>query len=556
MSSPDLERDLSAALRRAEAAEKTVAVLKKKVIDLYNGGQSSIQKQLESARRREEDNRRKRELMELKAAELKRYSETLEVEVARRTDAIRTILNNVTFGFLVVNRDLVVQDEATRSCFLLFDTDGVVGKNLCELLGLTGRKREEFILGADQVFEDILPTDVSLAQMPQKFALSSGRILRVEGRVIHEKEGNVSRIGGILFTISDITALEEATRESHNNRTLVGILKQKEAFQNFLHESKHQLDTARALLDRGDESVARRAIHTVKGNSASYGLVDLVHLIHDIEEEPRLGTSHLTQIEKWLRHYLVENYRIIEIDFDRLDKEGFEVSPEQMSRLRSIIATLPETTSVDLRTWTARVLEKPAAQLLGPVEDFTFKLAERLGKDIAFELRGVDLLLDVETMRPILQSVAHMIRNAVDHGIEPPTQRGSKSPRGRVSVSIHDCREFYELVVEDDGRGINVGVLAKRAQEKGLLRPEEVEKLSPAEKLRLIFLDGLSSAEVTTNISGRGVGMSAVQSAVQQAGGTISVQSTSGQGTRFVLRVPKPRGEFREDAPSKGAYAS
>src|SRR4051812_48071155 len=94
--------------RRAEAAERTVEVLKRKVLDLYNGRGSSLQRQLESARRREEENRRKRAIFEVRANELKRYSETLEAEVARRTEAIQVILDNVTFGFLVVNRELVV----------------------------------------------------------------------------------------------------------------------------------------------------------------------------------------------------------------------------------------------------------------------------------------------------------------------------------------------------------------------------------------------------------------------------------------------------------------
>lgn len=130
-------------LAQAEAAERTVEVLKRKVIELYNGGGSSLQKQLESARRREEENRRKREIVELRAKELKRYSETLEVEVARRTEAIKTILDNVTFGFLVVNRDLVVQPSFTRSCHRFFGTETVSGEPLCDLLGLTGRARQE-----------------------------------------------------------------------------------------------------------------------------------------------------------------------------------------------------------------------------------------------------------------------------------------------------------------------------------------------------------------------------------------------------------------------------
>ena len=96
-------------------------MLKKKVYDLYNGGTSTLHRQLEKARKRDENNRRKRELVEVRAAELKRYSEVLENEVARRTEAIKTILDNVTFGFLVVNRELTVQPEC-RSPAIAFST--------------------------------------------------------------------------------------------------------------------------------------------------------------------------------------------------------------------------------------------------------------------------------------------------------------------------------------------------------------------------------------------------------------------------------------------------
>lgn len=199
--------------RRAEAAEKTVAVLKRKVVELYNGDQSMIHRQLEATKRREDENRRKRELAELKSKELARYNEILESEVKRRTDAIKTILDNVTFGFLVVGRDLIVRPEVTRSCGMLFETTDVQERYLADLLRLCGRDREQFHLSCDQVFEDILPEEVSLAQLRQKFPQPSGKIIKAEGSVIRDEHHEVK---AMLFTISDITALESATRENHN----------------------------------------------------------------------------------------------------------------------------------------------------------------------------------------------------------------------------------------------------------------------------------------------------------------------------------------------------
>ena len=519
--------------RRASAAEKTVEVLKKKVVELYNGDTSSMHRQVEAAKRREAENKKKRELAEVRATELAKYSQTLEAEVARRTEAIKTILDNVTFGFLVVNRELVVQPETTRSCVALFGESVIEGRRLTELLKLGAREAEHLVLSCDQVFEDLLPEEVSLAQMPQKFPLPGERILRAEGSAIRDKDGAVR---AMLFTISDITALEEATRESNNNRTLVGILRQKESFQAFLVETQLHLKSARGAI--GDQPLARRVVHTVKGNCASYGLVDLVELTHAIEEKPAIEVSDIDAISDALRLFLARNRGVLEIDYDKVGDQGFQVTADQMSQFRGIVAKMGGGTP-ELRHWTARVLAKPALHLLGPIEDFTSRLAERLGKTVDFAIEGGDTIVDVETMRPVLMSLSHLIRNAVDHGIEAPHARAAKPSAGRVRLRVREDARSYHVEVEDDGAGIDLPRVAERAVERGFATREVIEKM-PDRGLSLIFVDGLSTAETTTNISGRGIGMSAVKSAVDGALGKMEIRTQPGKGTLFVLTVPKP----------------
>lgn len=541
-----------AAERRAEAAERTVEVLKRKVIELYNGVGSSLHRQLEGSRRREEQARIKRELSEVREAELQRYSETLELEVARRTEAIKVILDNVLFGFLVVGRDLVVQAECTRSCQRLFAAERVAGESLCDLLRLSGRARQELILGVDQVFEDILPTEVSLAQIRHKFPMANGRILHVEGSVVR---GATAEIGSLLFTVSDITALEAATRESNHNRTLVGILRQKESFRSFVLDSKQQLATAlRALAEPGAgppaQAVVRHAIHTVKGNSASYALNDIVELIHHIEDSEHLVAAQIEAIDAALRAFLDTNQEILGLDYGHIGEEGFEITREQMSGLRSLIAAVPDEGAEGLRRWTSGMLKRPAWQLLGPIEDFSRKLADRLGKSITFELTGADTCVDVEAMRPVAHVISHVVRNAIDHGIEGPLHRHGKPRQGRVHLDIADRDGSYVLRCEDDGGGIHLDVLAERAVGLGLLPRARVQAMSDDEKLNLVFVDGLSSAEVTTSISGRGVGMSAVKAAVEKVGGRVEIQSARHRGTVVSLVIPKSTTDASGDGPS------
>jgi two-component system chemotaxis sensor kinase CheA len=526
--------------KRAIAAEKTVDVLKKRVFDLYNGGESALARQLEKSRRREEDNRRRRELFELRAAELKRYSETLEVEVARRTEAIKTILDNVTFGFLVVGRDLIVRPESTRSCLRLFDAAKVEGEHLATLLQLSERSRLAFDLGCDQVFEDVLPEEASLAQMQRKFPMKDGRVLEVEASVLRGKAGEVT---ALLLTISDITALEAARRESHTNRTLVHILKQRDSFRTFLADARAQLEAARHALADNDQSAARHALHTIKGNSASYGLEEVVDLVHAIEEEATLRAEDVDCVASALRQFLETNERVLELKLDAVGDEGFAVTREQMMSLQSLVAGMHGAEASELRRWTARVLRRPAGLVLGPVEDFAQKLANRLGKVISFRLEGGDVNVDVETVRPVFQVVAHLLRNAVDHGIEPPMDRRGKRLAGEVVLEVVDEPEAYVVRCTDDGRGIDTEALGDRAVKLGFVQPEALAAMNARSKLDLVFVDGVSSAVVTTSISGRGVGMSAVRGAVQRAGGHIAIDSERGERTTFTLTIPKGREE-------------
>ncbi len=523
--------------RRALAAEKTVAVLKKKVFELYNGDRGSLDRALESAKRREEENRRKRELAELRAGELARYSATLEDEVARRTEAIKTILDNVTFGFLVTDRALVVQPESTRSCVGLFGARDIEGRRLPELLGLTPRAAAHLELAADQVFDDLLPEEVSLGQLPQKFVLADRRVLRAEGSVIRASDQTVR---GMLFSISDITALEEATAESTTNRTLVTILKQKEAFQSLLIETKLQVRGARGAAKQGDVAYVRRVIHTVKGNAASYGLSEVVDLAHAIEEKDGCSEADLDEILGCFRGFLRRHMAVLMIDFDRVSEHDYAVSPAQVESLRGIQAELSGPAAERLAAWTSQVLSKPAQHMLGPIEDFTGKLGERLGKDVALEVRGADTIVDVETMRPVLMSLPHLIRNSIDHGIEAPTDRIQKGERGHIKVRIEDRGDGWGVLVEDDGRGIDFALLHRKAIERGVTTSEAIAKM-PDRGIELIFVDGLSTALVTTNVSGRGVGMSAVRSAVEEAHGTMKVTTEEGKGTMVGLFIPKPR---------------
>jgi two-component system chemotaxis sensor kinase CheA len=158
--------------------------------------------------------------------------------------------------------------------------------------------------------------------------------------------------------------------------------------------------------------------------------------------------------------------------------------------------------------------------------------------------------VDVETVRPVFHVVTHLLRNAIDHGIEGPAQRKGKPASGRIELDLVETANAYVLRCTDDGRGIDTDVLGRRAVELGFVKGEAAATMDERAKLELIFIEGLSSAAVTTSISGRGVGMSAVRAAIGKVGGRIDVASVRGQGTTFTLAIPK-----QEDSTSSSAHS-
>jgi two-component system chemotaxis sensor kinase CheA len=167
-------------------------------------------------------------------------------------------------------------------------------------------------------------------------------------------------------------------------------------------------------------------------------------------------------------------------------------------------------------------------------------LSAELGKQVLVDIEGGDVELDREMIEMIRDPLTHIIRNAVDHGIETPAERLKSGKReiGLLSVSARQSGNQILIDIHDDGRGIDGKRLVEKAISNGVITKDDAAQLSPREQLALIFEAGLSTAQQVTSISGRGVGMDVVRSNVERIGGIVEVDSKPGEGTRMTLRVP------------------
>jgi two-component system chemotaxis sensor kinase CheA len=167
-------------------------------------------------------------------------------------------------------------------------------------------------------------------------------------------------------------------------------------------------------------------------------------------------------------------------------------------------------------------------------------LSAELGKQVLVDIEGGDVELDREMIEMIRDPLTHIIRNAVDHGIEKPADRlkAGKREIGVLSVSARQSGNQILIDIHDDGRGIDGKKLVDKAISSGVVSKEDAAQLSPRDQLALIFEAGLSTAKEVTSISGRGVGMDVVRSNIERIGGIVEVDSRLGEGTRMTLRVP------------------
>jgi two-component system sensor histidine kinase and response regulator WspE len=184
-------------------------------------------------------------------------------------------------------------------------------------------------------------------------------------------------------------------------------------------------------------------------------------------------------------------------------------------------------------------------------------VARRLGKDVRFELSGEATDVDRDVLEGLEAPLTHLLRNAVDHGLESPTDRSSagKAAQGAVRLEARHHAGMLAITVSDDGRGIDPGALRSKIVERGLLDGSVAQDLSAAELLEFIFLPGFSTASSITEISGRGVGLDAVRSAVEAASGIVRVSSEVGRGTSFHLQLPVTRSVMRAVVAEVGGEA-
>jgi signal transduction histidine kinase/DNA-binding response OmpR family regulator len=463
-----------------------------------------------------------------------------EKKIAEHAKAIKTILDNVKSGFFLIDREFRIKPGFSKSCQLLLDLDIKEQSLFLDAFELSPRSREGFEASLEQVFADVFPEKAALANLPTRVAKNS-RIYSLEGSVVRDEFG---QIAAILFTVNDITQLAAIETEHMQLQSLLCILNCKEAFRFFVTDSLQRLEGAKKQLENGKHSIVGQSLHTVKGNASLFELTETVNLINAIEEKKSFDQADIDAVYAALRGFIEANEKILGMDLRTINETVLGVTQSQLDKLGEVILATQSAGKIAeyFRQWYLAVSSVPVAIILGPIERSVLMMAKKLGKQINFTVRGGDLPVVPHLYSDIFHDLIHLIRNALDHGIEPAFERGAKSPVGNVMLAFSCQGKQIEIIVEDDGRGIDTRKVLQKAKTCGLIDDKSAANLSDSQITDLIFLEKVSTVQdAQLGISGRGVGMGAIKAAVDKAHGSLTVASERGRGTRVTITLPYQR---------------
>ncbi|MGM0398673.1 MAG: chemotaxis protein CheA [Halobacteriota archaeon] len=231
-------------------------------------------------------------------------------------------------------------------------------------------------------------------------------------------------------------------------------------------------------------------------------------------------------------HGLVEQLVTTRIKLRRSVEVDNRRAEDELDELDKITSNLQDTV-MDMRL-------VPMKKIVGKFPRLVRDLAREEGKQIDFQIVGDDVEIDRTILSEISDPLMHLLRNAVDHGIEPPEEReaAGKDPTGTITLEAERERDRVNVKVIDDGSGIDHDVVRRKAVEKGIYTESQIEELPDSQVAELIFHPGFSTNEEITDVSGRGVGMDVVNDTVARLDGTVSVDSEEGEGTTITLTLP------------------
>lgn len=508
-------------------------------------------------------------ILEIQEANIKLdyLNKNLEKLVAQRTHELAeansyldAMVNSIGQGLIVLDEQGICSPFYTNICLDFFNSSPE-GKNFFDLININDSKKKQTLTRwIKNLYDEKIPFE-SLAELGpenlirgQNFTDNDFQHLTFQYFPMRRKSESVENILVVATDKSkEIIAEEKFKREKDETSRIMFIQKNRRQFISFLRDClKLTNEIARLVNDSilSNLSEIKMLLHSIKGSSGVYKLTAIYQHI-DLTEEKinqlNIQNDH-TKIHKELSNIinLIRNEvkEVIKKDKAILGEELIDGIPRFQKRLDKLIEFAgileQEGNTSLLEDYKNMLYRIPVSDLFKSTNQFIQDLADQLNKDIKpLVFDGGETLIDPLTFTPFLDSLVHLFRNILDHGIEYPHIREEKGKEDDGEIKIvakYNDKKLY-IEVHDDGAGISTSKIRKAMNNNP--KYSEREKSLPDELIIYhIFDENLSTSEKTTDISGRGVGMSAIKMEVDKLGGTITLESRKDQGTSFYFEVP------------------
>ncbi len=306
----------------------------------------------------------------------------------------------------------------------------------------------------------------------------------------------------------------------------------KEQVLDALNEQRRQADPHTPL---GEILIQAKAI-TERALEAALHKQERAGRHPEEEQTIRVETKRLDAVMNLVGELVLGRNRLLKIG--GYLEQAYESDPSVRALGETLAHLNLVTTDLQLAVMKTRML--PIRKVLAKLPRMVRDLARKLNKQVRLDLHGEETELDKSVADEIGDPLIHLVRNAIDHGIETPTERQAlgKPPEGVLRIAASQEGNSIVIRLHDDGRGIALDKVKAKALVKGLVSEADLASMDPREVMNLIFLPGFSTAEATTDVSGRGVGMDVVRTNIRRLNGTVELESEPGKGTQITIKLP------------------
>jgi two-component system chemotaxis sensor kinase CheA len=467
--------------------------------------------------------------------------------------SINAMLDSLGQGLVFFDQNGICSEVYSEAFLTLMGTSPS-GKNIADILKLDDRQRQDFQSWLSVVFDD--STALNFEDLK---SLAPSEFINNRDQYIALDYAQIRLIGdvktGILLIATDKTLERESAGQlleiRNEAKKILGIARRRNEFWRFIDNLQQ---FTRQIRETGfknfDRNELMRGLHTNKGLSQLFGFTALADVLHATEGRVEQGWqqddnevylyNQLDQIEQ-------ETVRALSVGRDLFGADFFSngqvrsVDYQVLEEFRMMLGQLPQTAPEYQKIITffdQQLLSMPVSECFAPFISEIGRIAETQGKPLPkINVVNGDLRIIMDDYEDFFDCLIHLARNLIDHGIEAPNRRreNGKPEFGTVTISANRAGSFYFFEISDDGRGFNVGNIRRRLTHMG---EKDIEALSDEDVIQRIFNPAFSTLSITTNLSGRGVGLSAVKTVVEDLGGTVKASIAEDGGARFTFKLP------------------